>query len=924
MGLLLTCSIFYSSAATQGAIDSRDSLRIAIQKQLDMAEELLDVKSASTIDSANSLLDSVLGIVQQNFDFYDTLIVKTYNTHSRYLHASSDYDSARLIAHKALDILETIPDKHHILALYSYGILIEGCLKKHDLVNCEQYSDQRFEILDNLREPLTPLEAEQMVDGLNDRARLLVLQNKYDEAIDDLEYGLSFITEEMKGGSRLRVDLKGNIAWILAQQRKSEESDSLLIEVLELAEHAYHPKHPLVLYTIHLLGMSARRQHEYDRADSIMDIELALSEEIHGESNPVQSDIFQAKSYLLLAQAKPEEAVDYAMRAVAVNREYTGNYPTNKLMGSLENAGNVAMAAGHWEMADEIFDELLSHKHSFLNTVFGYASETQKLKYIAKYSPIIHTLLSGAVTPSGNSLGQTVLNMMLHGKGMAIDAVASEQAAAICSADPLLDSLIEERRQICGEIAGIFGSSRSDEENILQLLDELYEGKNDIETELSLNCSKMQLDYINDSLSPEAVASRIPDNSVLCEFIKFARLDITKLYEGHGPEGISYLAVILTPDTNITIIDVGDASEIDSLIEEYHDVMSGALRAHFTNESAQLYRQYIEISTRLHNRLISPLTASMVDKEIIYIATDGMLNLLPFETLTKNGERFLIEDYEIVYLTSGRDLLKEKADLSGRDAFVLADPDYMIDPSALPALAASESAPMFAYRGNTATPECLGSMFSPLPMTRHEGISVANLLNETGHYDITYLESGQAREEVLKNLSQPPDILHIATHGYFCEQAENPYLSNPLLRSGLILAGANRTIGEMKEETNSTEDGILTALEVSGLNLIGTDLVVLSACQTGIGDVQSGEGVFGLRRAFQHAGAKSVVMSMFAVPDESTSELMERFYENWLSGQSKSSALRSASLSILNERRNTGISAHPLFWGGFILVGDPD
>jgi len=114
------------------------------------------------------------------------------------------------------------------------------------------------------------------------------------------------------------------------------------------------------------------------------------------------------------------------------------------------------------------------------------------------------------------------------------------------------------------------------------------------------------------------------------------------------------------------------------------------------------------------------------------------------------------------------------------------------------------------------------------------------------------------------------------------------------------------------------------AMEISGLNPIGTDLVVLSTYQTGMSQVRNGEGIFGLRHAFQHAGSKSVVMSMFSVPDESTSDIMERFYENWLSGQSKSSALRNVSLSILNERRAKNLSAHPLFWGGFILVGDPE
>ena len=105
---------------------------------------------------------------------------------------------------------------------------------------------------------------------------------------------------------------------------------------------------------------------------------------------------------------------------------------------------------------------------------------------------------------------------------------------------------------------------------------------------------------------------------------------------------------------------------------------------------------------------------------------------------------------------------------------------------------------------------------------------------------------------------------------------------------------------------------------------MGTELVVLSACQSGFGEVVSGEGVFGLRRALEHAGARAAIMSMFAVPDESTAILMERFYENWLSGQSKSAALRNASLSMMRERRERFGAAHPLYWGGFVLVGDPN
>jgi CHAT domain-containing protein len=922
--ILIGCC-FNSFADSQTSADAEDSLRSEVARQIEQAEDLIiDIRTANSIDSAQILLDSLLEIVYENFDPHDTLLVKTYIILSRCRIESSDYDSAIQIALNVLEILEKIPGENYLLSLHSYDMLIEGYLQMHDLVSCEKYCDQRFEILNNFNEPLTPLEAEQFVEALNDRARLLVLQKKVMEGMEDLEYGLSLITDNMEKGSRLRIALNANIAWILAELRKWEECENRLFYVIEMAKQVYHPKHTVILFSIHMLAVSARVKGDYDRADSLMNIELAMSEEIHGKSNPMQSSIFQVKSSLLLGQEKPEEAVEYAMRAVAINKEYTGNYPTDRLMGSLETAGQVAMATGKWKLAKDIFDELLIAKHSFLNMAFGYASETQKLNYLAKYPPITHLLLTGATDPSGEEIQKTAFNMVLRGKGLAIDAMAAEQAAAICSSDPYLDSLIEERRNICSEIAGLFLSTRSAEKEVPQLLTELYKRKDAIEKELSLNCSNMQLDSGNNKISVDMVAPKIADRSVLCEFIRFYDSDIARVHEYNRPFRESYLAMILTPDANITAVNLGKASVLDSLIGEYHDLMSNALRSYLSDGSYQFYQQYIDLSSQLYTRLISPLKASLVDIDKVYIAADGMINLLPIETLTQDGIRYLIDDYQFVYLSSGRDLPRSKPDMSSRDALVMADPDFMSDPSGSPALAGLESSSMFAARGDMPSPECLSSMFSPLPMTRREGTRVADLLRQSGRYDVTYLESGQAHEGILKSLSRPPDILHIATHGYFCEQARNDYLSNPLLRSGLILAGANRTIGEMNEESIVSEDGILTAMEVSGLNLIGTDLVVLSACQTGIGDVRNGEGVFGLRRAFQHAGAKSVVMSMFAVPDESTSDLMERFYANLLSGQSKASSLRNASLAILNEYRKNGMSPHPLFWGGFIFAGDSD
>ena len=184
-----------------------------------------------------------------------------------------------------------------------------------------------------------------------------------------------------------------------------------------------------------------------------------------------------------------------------------------------------------------------------------------------------------------------------------------------------------------------------------------------------------------------------------------------------------------------------------------------------------------------------------------------------------------------------------------------------------------------------------------------------------------------------------PRILHLATHGFFLDQepaapsADDDNVGagavrkrlkradNPLLRSGIVLAGAN-TVGD-KDGPARAEDGWVTAEEIALLNLQGTELVVLSACQTGLGDIKTGEGVYGLRRAFLHAGARTLVTSLFEVPDAETRELMKRFYTGIADGAGARHALHSAQAAFLVERRQTRGAAHPFFWASFVFVGNP-
>ena len=190
--------------------------------------------------------------------------------------------------------------------------------------------------------------------------------------------------------------------------------------------------------------------------------------------------------------------------------------------------------------------------------------------------------------------------------------------------------------------------------------------------------------------------------------------------------------------------------------------------------------------------------------------------------------------------------------------------------------------------------------------TRGEAAAIQQLVP-----DARVLTDDAATETALKQV-RAPRILHVATHGFFLEDLRGATVpENPLLRSGLVFAGANQL-------RSDADDGILTALEATGLDLVGTQLVVLSACETGVGTVQNGEGVYGLRRALLLAGAQSLVVSLWKVEDGATRDLMVAFYRHVLAGEGRAAALRKAQLEL----RSRPATRHPFFWAGFIAVGD--
>jgi CHAT domain-containing protein len=332
-------------------------------------------------------------------------------------------------------------------------------------------------------------------------------------------------------------------------------------------------------------------------------------------------------------------------------------------------------------------------------------------------------------------------------------------------------------------------------------------------------------------------------------------------------------------------------------------------------------------------KVFQPVRSLLGNVSRLLISPDGELNLIPFAALVDERGRYVVERYSISYLASGRDLLRlQVARESKGGPLVVAAPDFgggvLVKASRLKKQQKNVLAG--EVKAESARAAVKDLYFPPLPDAAHEGEAVRSLLPGA-----TLLTKRQATKTALSQM-RSPRLLHIATHGFFLEDqnltsagergaetlTDDPErtlqqlergsggVESPLLRSGLALAGAN----EQKDDDN----GILTALEVTGLNLWGTKLVTLSACDTGVGEVKKGDGVHGLRRALVLAGAETQVMSLWAVSDQATRELMVSYYGKLKQGQGRGEALRRAQLEMLKKVNRR----HPYFWAGFIQSGE--
>jgi CHAT domain-containing protein len=375
-----------------------------------------------------------------------------------------------------------------------------------------------------------------------------------------------------------------------------------------------------------------------------------------------------------------------------------------------------------------------------------------------------------------------------------------------------------------------------------------------------------------------AVQAVLPDATALVEWVAYQSFNLKARTDAEKWGPFRYAACVLPKQGTPACLDLGDLKAIDADIH----TLRAALRRPASSDVPALARA-------LEARIMAPVRALLGNTRRVYLSPDGALNLVPFAALPDETGHPLIERYSFTYLTSGRDLLRLAAHLPAEQPpLILANPDF--DAGATPG----------------------AGRFPPLLHAEEEAAAASRVFPGAPAPVLTFDQATKAT--LLK--AHGPRLLHIGTHGFFepiaCStQADSSALTNPLLQSGIALAGANAC-------ASGHDEGILTAFEAAGLDLYGTKLAVLSACQTGVGDAKAGDGVYGLRRALVLAGAETQVMSLWPIEGAATSTLLKAYYERLARGEGRSEAMRQVQLAMLH----TPGKEHPYYWAPFIVSGD--
>lgn len=697
-----------------------------------------------------------------------------------------------------------------------------------------------------------------------------------------------------------------NLGFVYCDEGKYLEAEAVLRKAIEIQRNNGEENTASYARKLNNLARVYRLSGKAEEAIKLHEQALKIFNKVIGKRSAESATTFY-NSGLAHWQTGDRKKALKLLKSSADIRGTTLGKEHPKYAESVQKIAELQWEGGDISGARESFGAVFENYYHQLHRIFPALTEEEKAKfYYTRIRPSFEKFNSLALqlhTEDPSVIGE-IYDHHINTKGSIMHATERVRAAIEQSGDTTLIQQYHLWKAQKEQIAKLYSENKA-----LTAIDSLQTSADQLEKELARKSSVFATQLVRPRVTWRAIRDKLKPGEAAVEVLRFRTFAPNA--KEQFKEDVVYAFLIVRSDTK---------EQPDIIIIENGADLEGKMLSFYRNSI-----RFRLVDERSYATYIDPLAAYCSDNAIntIYFSADGVYNQVNIGGMRNpsNG-KFIIDTFDLRYVTNTRDLLeKDLASSHKQSSILIGFPRFNLEEKAAEQTRTTRSLTRGAHLTRGLRGGLLRHMrgeggIATLPGTEREIEEIAAVVQAP---DI--LMAAQASESAIKRVNSP-GVLHVATHGYFLEESNTPlaeqsqvYVPNPLLKSGLILAGAENfllTGIPIDEEGN---DGVLTAYEAMNLDLDKTDLVVLSACETGLGVVRNGEGVYGLQRAFRIAGARNLIMSLWSVDDDATQQLMTTFYQERSKGHDNGEAFRIAQQKLKEKY------PHPFYWAAFVLVG---
>lgn len=784
-----------------------------------------------------------------------------------------------------------------------------------------------------IRESLLGSNHRDVAASLNNLANVYQDQGLFAQA-EPLYQRCVRIIEQNNGPDDLVVAAAvNNLAELYRRQERYKDAEPLYQRSLKIREQKLGAKHPDVAFTMNNLAVLYLLDKRYPEAETFGQRSLKMSEELLGPDHPDVATALLTVGHIYKHQGRYEDAETMLRRCLRIREDRLGiDHPFTAT--TIFGLGMLEAEQQKWSTAAIQFDRSRRSTRRYIVGALPALTEVEQLAFLRNndQSTLRVILTLALAAPDNAPVRERTAAWLLNSKAVAQEALAERARLACQTSDPATRDLANQTRSVRRQLANLSlspaksGQETSRQQRMQQLSSQLQD------LERRLGQATGQVVRSDPWVETKDIRNALSADSMFLDIARFPIYDYKqrKLQKAH------YVVWLVPPagKGDVKLFDLGDAEPIDIAIREARKALQagpGLVRERGEPDAEREVRKPL---SQLADLLLPAELRRLLDPAKQWlISPDGDLWLVPWGALPLDANRYAVEGHTLQFLISGRDLVRTPPKApSRRPPLILADPDFDVRAGGERVDATDGASEVRGLASAQQLPRV-----RRLPGTAAEALAVQPFLERYVDDKVWSYQGSKATEGIFKSF-QRPKALVVSTHGFFLadqdvaadqgsasEKSARPTinkddmtLENPLLRCGLLLAGCNQRDAAQRDDI---EDGVLTGLEIAGTDLRGTELVVLSACETGLGEVHNGEGVAGLRQAFQLAGAHAVIATLWQIPDRDSALLMEGLFERLARGESRAEALCSAQRARIEARRSRNGRAHPFFWAAYTLTG---